>query len=136
MSQRLRRMGDQVQRELADLIRTELKDPRIHGFITVSAVKLSPDLGYADVYVTVMQQSLEQDVQTEEANAKTLDVLNSAAGYLRTELGHRIKTRFTPRLRFHYDTVTAHGNYMNALITKAVADLPPEDADYSATPLD
>lgn len=122
-SQRLKRMGDQVQRELSDLIRSELKDPRLGGLVTISNVKVSPDMGYAEVYVTVMGRELADD-QTEKAHQDTLDVLNGAAGFLRAELGRRIKTRITPRLRFHYDNVTAHGNYMMDLIAKAVKDLP------------
>lgn len=125
-SQRLKRMADTVQRELSDLIRMELKDPRLGGLVTISAVKVSPDLGYADVYVTVMGQELGDD-QTEIAHRETLDVLNNAAGFLRQELGRRIKTRITPRLRFHYDKTNAYGNYMFGLIAEAVKDLP--DAD-------
>lgn len=131
MSQRLKRMADQVQRELADLIRMELKDPRLGGLVTISGVKVSPDLGYAEVYVTVMGRELADD-QTAVAHAETLSVLNKASGFLRVELGRRIKTRVTPRLRFHYDTVTAHGNYMTQLISKAVADIAPEQPDQPA----
>ena len=131
MSQRLKRMADQVQRELADLIRMELKDPRLGGLVTISGVKVSPDLGYAEVYVTVMGRELADD-QTATAHEETLSVLNKASGFLRVELGRRIKTRITPRLRFHYDTVTAHGNYMTQLITKAVADIAPEEPDLPA----
>ena len=130
MSQRLKRMADQVQRELADLIRMELKDPRLGGLVTISGVKVSPDLGYAEVYVTVMGRELADD-QTAIAHAETLSVLNKASGFLRAELGRRIKTRITPRLRFHYDTVTAHGNYMTQLITKAVADIAPDTPESS-----
>jgi ribosome-binding factor A len=122
-SQRLKRMGDQVQRELSDLIRSELKDPRLGGLVTISGIKVSPDMGYADVYVTVMGRELSND-QNAQAHKDTLDVLNGAAGFLRQELGRRIKTRITPRLRFHYDNVTAHGNYMMDLIAKAVHDTP------------
>lgn len=128
MSQRLKRMGDQVQRELSDLIRMSIKDPRMGGLVTISNVKVSADLGYAEVYFTVMRAELG-DEQTAQANQDTLAVLNGAAGFLRAELGRRIKTRFTPRLRFHYDSVTAHGNYMTQLISQAVADLPPPDTD-------
>jgi len=123
-------MADQVQRELADLIRMELKDPRLGGLVTISGVKVSPDLGYAEVYVTVMGRELADD-QTAIAHAETLSVLNKASGFLRAELGRRIKTRITPRLRFHYDTVTAHGNYMTQLITKAVADIAPDTPESS-----
>lgn len=122
-SQRLKRMADSVQRELADLIRQDLKDPRLGGLITISAVKVSADLGYADVYITVMGHELG-DEQSEETYKETLDVLNRASGFLRQELGRRIKTRVTPRLRFHYDKTNAYGNYMFGLIAEAVRDLP------------
>ncbi|ENV32263.1 ribosome-binding factor A [Acinetobacter gerneri] len=127
-SQRLKRMGDSVQRELSELIRQELKDPRLGGLVTISGVKVSPDLGYADVYVTVMGRELDND-QNEEAHKETLDVLNKAAGFLRQELGRRIKTRVTPRLRFHYDKTNAYGNYMFGLIAEAVKDLPEQKQD-------
>ncbi len=65
-SQRLKRMADTVQRELSELIRQELKDPRLGGLVTISAVKVSPDLGYAEVYVTVMGRELG-DEQSEAA---------------------------------------------------------------------
>lgn len=121
--QRLKRMADSVQRELSELIRQELKDPRLGGLVTISGVKVSPDLGYADVYVTVMGRELADD-QNEIAHRETLDILNKASGFLRQELSRRIKTRITPRLRFHYDKTNAYGNYMFGLIEKAVQDLP------------
>lgn len=127
-SQRLKRMADSVQRELSDLIRQELKDPRLGGLVTISAVKVSADIGYAEVYVTVMGRELG-DEQSESANKETLDVLNKASGFLRHELSRRIKTRITPRLRFHYDKTNAYGNYMFGLIEKAVQDLPERKSD-------
>ena len=130
-SQRLKRMGDTVQRELSELIRQELKDPRLGGIVTISAVKVSPDLGYADIYVTVMGRELEND-QNEQAHKDTLDILNKASGFLRQELSRRLKTRITPRLRFHYDKTNAYGNYMFGLIAEAVKDLPErEDEDQA-----
>ena len=88
-SQRLKRMADSVQRELSELIRQELKDPRLGGLVTISAVKVSADMGYAEVYVTVMGRELG-DEQSEVANKETLDVLNKASGFLRHELSRRI----------------------------------------------
>ena len=130
-SQRLKRRGDTVQRELSELIRQELKDPRLGGLVTISAVKVSPDLGYADIYVTVMGRELEND-QNEQAHKDTLDILNKASGFLRQELSRRLKTRITPRLRFHYDKTNAYGNYMFGLIAEAVKDLPErEDEDQA-----
>lgn len=126
--QRLKRMADSVQRELSELIRQELKDPRLGGLVTISGVKVSPGLGYADVYVTVMGRELSDD-QNEVAHRETLDILNKASGFLRQELSRRIKTRITPRLRFHYDKTNAYGNYMFGLIEKAVQDLPKRESD-------
>ena len=126
--QRLKRMADSVQRELSELIRQEWKDPRLGGLVTISGVKVSPDLGYADVYVTVMGRELSDD-QNEVAHRETLDILNKASGFLRQELSRRIKTRITPRLRFHYDKTNAYGNYMFGLIEKAVQDLPKRESD-------
>ena len=120
MNQRLQRLADQIQRELAVLIRDEVNDPRLTGFVTISSVKVSPDLGYADIYVTIMEPELN-DAMTKSSHEQSLQVLSNAAGFLRTELSHSLKTRTTPRLRFHYDEVTARGNYMMDLITKAVA---------------
>ncbi|HCK63284.1 MAG TPA: 30S ribosome-binding factor RbfA, partial [Acinetobacter radioresistens] len=96
--------------------------------VTISAVKVSPDLGYADVYVTVMGRELSDD-QNEQAHQQTLEVLNKASGFLRQELSRRIKTRITPRLRFHYDKTNAYGNYMFGLIAEAVKDLPERKED-------
>ncbi|EXW59810.1 ribosome-binding factor A [Acinetobacter baumannii 44467_7] len=126
--QSLKRKGESVQRELSELIRQELKDPRLGGLVTISGVKVSPDLGYADVYVTVMGRELSDD-QNEVAHRETLDILNKASGFLRQELSRRIKTRITPRLRFHYDKTNAYGNYMFGLIEKAVQDLPKRESD-------
>ena len=114
MSQRLQRLADQIQRELADLIRKDLKDPRL-GMITISAVKVSKDMGYADVYVTVLGKDLTADY------APSLEVLNHAAGFLRAALGKSLQIRMIPRLRFHYDEVVIRGNHMAALIHQAVS---------------
>ena len=120
MNQRMQRLADQIQRDLAELIRDDLNDPRLTGFVTISSVKVSSDLGYADIYVTIMEPELN-DEMNKYSHEQSLKVLNKAAGFLRTELSHRLKTRTTPRLRFHYDEVTAKGNYMMDLINKAVS---------------
>lgn len=118
MNQRLQRIADQIQRTLAVLIRDEINDPRLTGLVTISSVKVSPDLGYADIYVTVLEPSQDGGMN-EVAHAQSLQVLKNAAGFLRSQLSASIKMRTTPRLRFHYDTVTAYGNHMMNLIEKA-----------------
>ena len=128
MNQRLQRLADQIQRELAVLIRDAVNDPRLTGFVTISSVKVSTDLGYADIYVTIMEPELN-DAMTKSNHEESIKVLNNAAGFLRTELSHSLKTRTTPRLRFHYDEVTARGNYMMDLISKAVIKTEKNESD-------
>ena len=112
MSQRMQRLADQIQREIAGLIRSELKDPRL-GMVTISAVKVSKDMGYAEIYVTVLGKELDVDY------APSLAVLNNAAGFLRGALGKSLQVRMIPRLRFHYDEVVVRGNRMAELIHQA-----------------
>ena len=109
---RSRRVGEQMQRELAQLIQQEIKDPRI-GFVTVSAVDLSRDLSVAKVFISTLNK--EQDV------SEVLAVLTKASGFLRRELGRRMKTRIIPELRFVHDISIERGSELSALIDQAVA---------------
>jgi ribosome-binding factor A len=105
-----------MQRDLSELIRTEVKDPRV-GMATINAVKVARDLGYADVYVTLLtvQEVNEQSPEVRES----IKALNHAAGFLRSELGRRIKLRTMPQLRFHYDVSVGRGRELDALINRA-----------------
>ena len=112
---RIQRVAAQIQRELASLIQLEMKDPRL-GMVTVSAVDLSRDMSYADVFVTVLEQ--EDKAKREQ----TLAILTKGAGFLRGRLGHLIKLRIVPTLRFHYDESISRGQHLSALIDKAVQE--------------
>jgi ribosome-binding factor A len=109
---RTRRVGEQIQRELAGVLHEELKDPRL-GMISVSGVEVSRDLAHARVYISVLGG--------EETVSETLKVLNKAAGFLRHQLGQRMRLRVIPQLRFLYDESLAEGARMDALIAAAVA---------------
>ena len=109
---RTRRIGEQMQRELAALIRDGVKDPRV-GMATVSAVEVTRDLAHAKVFITVLGD--------ETARRDSLTALNNAAGFLRHELGQRMLTRTVPQLRFVYDESIEHGSRLSALIDAAVA---------------
>jgi ribosome-binding factor A len=111
---RTRRVADQIQRELAELIRDEIRDPRV-GSVTVSEVRVSRDLGYAEVYVT----GLGMD---EAASRQMVDALSGAAGFLRRQLASRMRLRTVPALRFHYDPVFDRGARLTRLIDDAVGD--------------
>ena len=118
---RTQRIGDQMQRELAQLIRREVKDPRV-GLVTITAVEVSRDVGHAKVFITVMGQDSAQDI------AQSIKVLNSAAGFLRMQLAKEMKLRSVPQLHFHYDESVTRGAHLSALIERAVA----EDSQHQA----
>lgn len=109
------RIADQIQRDLALLLHREVKDPRV-GLPTVSGVKVSKDLAYADVYITFM--AIGEPDKVKEA----LAVLDNASGMLRSLLSKSIKLRVMPRLRFHYDETIVEGPRISALINAAVAE--------------
>jgi ribosome-binding factor A len=111
---RARRIGEQLQRELAVLIPQEVKDPRL-GMITVSAVKVSSDLSHARVYVTVLGK------EADEA-AESVQILNGAAPFLRQILFRGMKLRTMPQLQFVHDDTMIEGNRLVALIERSVAE--------------
>ena len=104
-------VADQIQRDLSELIARELKDPRV-GMVTINAVEVTPDYAYATVYFSVLPDD-------EATVASTLAGLRHAAGFLRSQLGRRVRIHTTPELRFVHDTSTAHGMSMSRLIDEA-----------------
>lgn len=107
---RSHRVADQIQRDVAELIR-ELKDPRI-GMVTINGVEVTPDYAHAKVYFSL----LVGDSQACQ------EALNEAAGFLRNGLFKRLQIHTVPTLHFHFDRTTERAAEMNSLIQKAVAD--------------
>ena len=107
---RSHRVSDQIQRDVAELIR-ELKDPRV-GMVTINSVEVTPDYAHAKVYFSV----LIGDPQACE------DGLNEAAGFLRNGLFKRLQIHTVPTLHFHFDRTTERAAEMSALISRAVSD--------------
>jgi ribosome-binding factor A len=101
------RVAEQIQRELAQLIQQEIKDPRI-GMVTVADVEVTADLAHARVYVTVLGD--------DDTARETIAALNHAAGFLRRELSHRMAIRNTPALRFIHDQTTETANRLATLL--------------------
>ena len=114
-SKRIDRISELMQRKLSQLIQQEVKDPRLSRFITISAVKVSPDLGHAKVYFTVFGDEIKQ----------TAEILNSAASFLRTTLARTMKFRTVPQLHFIYDESIEYGRRLSRLID----DLNPPEKD-------
>ena len=101
-SNRIGRINEEVQRELAALIPT-VKDPRVTGMISVTAADVTPDLKFAKVYISVLDKGDSEQV---------LKGLKSAAGYLRRELGAAVQLRYTPQLQFMADDSIEQGAHI------------------------
>ena len=103
---RPQRLGDLMQRDLSELIRLELRDPRV-GMITITSVDVSPDMSHAKVFFTLLEKDKLED---------TLHGLKRSAGFLRSQLAKRIKMYTTPELRFTYDESVERGDHLSRLI--------------------
>ena len=108
------RVADHLRERLADIIRAQMRDPRV-GMISVNDVRVSRDYAFADVFVS----SLGAD--DAEAQKELITVLEHAAGFLRSAVARDNTMRTTPKLRFHYDEVAVNGVRMESLIRRAVA---------------
>lgn len=107
------RVNGEVQRELGDIIRMDIKDPRIAPLTSVTDVEVTPDLKFCKVYISVLGD--------DEAGAQTIQGLKSAAGYIRRELARRINLRNTPELNFVLDNSIAYGMAMSKKIDEVMA---------------
>lgn len=117
------RVADQIQRELADLIQHEIKDPRV-GQVTIISVEVTRDYSHAKVFYTTLA-SKEEKFLVEKG-------LEHAKGFLRSSLSHRMKLRITPQLHFIYDESVERGVRLSKLIDDAIAQdkiTHPTDAD-------
>ena len=110
------RVADQIQRDLAELIARELKDPRV-GMVTINAVEVTPDYAHAKVFFSLLTGDPEE----------TLAGLNTAAGFLRSGLFKRLHIHTVPTLHFVFDRTTERAADMNALISKAVSSRSKEE---------
>ncbi len=115
------RVADQIQRDLAELIAYELKDPRV-GMITLTEVQVTPDYAHAKVFFTMLSDNKEDIKQTVEG-------LSKASGYLRNMLGKRLHIHTLPQLHFVHDTSTSRGMQMSALIEQANATRAADDGE-------
>lgn len=109
------RINMEVQRELSQIIRSEIKDPRIHPLTSVVAVEVTLDLKYCKAYISVLGD--------EEAGKATIEGLRSAASFVRRELAHRVNLRNTPEIKFILDQSIEYGVNMSKLIDEVTKDL-------------
>ncbi|RFU61570.1 30S ribosome-binding factor RbfA [Peribacillus glennii] len=113
MSLRANRVGEQMKKELTEIIGRKIKDPRI-GFVTVTDVAVTGDLQQATVYISVLGD--------EEQKENTLKGLAKAKGFIRSEIGQRIRLRKTPEIAFEFDESIAYGNRIDTLIHQIHAE--------------
>ena len=111
-NQRNRRVAEQIRQELADILRRDMKDPRVAG-VTFTAVDVTTDLEHAKVWFTAF-------INTDHEAAR--QGLARAAGFLRSELSQRMSLRTVPKLTFVYDESVERGAHLSELIDKAVAE--------------
>ncbi len=112
------KVADQIQRDLAELIARELKDPRV-GMVTIQAVEVTPDYAHAKIFFSVLTGD----------PAAAVEGLNQAAGFLRNGLFKRLHIHTVPTLHFVYDRTTEKAADMNALIARAVASRSKDSED-------
>ncbi|MCL1058331.1 30S ribosome-binding factor RbfA [Shewanella gelidimarina] len=111
---RTRRIAQQLQQELAQVLQRDMKDPRI-GFVTVNDVDVSRDLSYAKVYVTFFEED-------ESLVKQKVQALDDAAGYIRSLVAGRMKLRVMPELRFIYDSSLVEGMRMSNLVSRVISN--------------
>ena len=116
---RMERMGLQMQKEVSDIIRTQVKDPRI-GFLTVTGVEVTNDLAHAKIFISVLGSS--------EERTQTMQVLERVKGFVRTEVAKRIRMRVTPELHFKLDESMDYsariGQVLQEIATREGKDAP------------
>ncbi len=107
---RSQRMAEQLRRELAEIVRNDIKDPRL-GFVSFTEVRMSRDLSHAVIYCSVLNS---------EDQLESVEILNHAVGFVRKEIAHRIRARIVPTLKFVIDDSVIRGEAMDELISEAI----------------
>ena len=110
---RANRLAEEMKREISDILRDEIKDPRV-GFVSVTRVEVSSDLRYARIFVSVLGDQAERR-ELEKA-------LKKAGGFIRSQLAHRIRLRYTPELTFKLDESIEHGIRISSLFRQGLVD--------------
>jgi ribosome-binding factor A len=111
------RIAEMIQRKLAQIIPQEVKDPRLKGFVTISAVKVAADLGHAKIYFTIL----------DEDKPLATSILNASSSYLRSALARSITLRTVPQLHFIYDESIEYGERLSRLIDEVNPELSEDD---------
>lgn len=110
MARRLEKLSEEIKREISHILRNEIKDPRISSMVSVTAVEVSRDLSHAKIYISLLGSEREKE--------KTLEGLQRARGFIRKELGRRVRMRIVPEITFTIDKSIEYGAYISELLEK------------------
>lgn len=105
---RVRRVAEQIKKDVSQIISVELKDPRVAGMTSITDVQLSRDLKYASIYVSILGSEQEKE--------ETLQTLIRASKFIRGEIGKRVRLRYTPELNFYLDTSIEYGAHIESVL--------------------
>ncbi len=105
---RSQRVGHLIREDVSDMVVNRLKEPRL-GFLTVTDTNVTEDLRFARIYISTLK---------DEDRDETLEILNSAKSFIRSELGRRLRMKFVPSLEFRFDETTRYGDKMERLLKK------------------
>ncbi len=122
---RIDRISGEVRREMSDIIQNEIKDPRLPDIVSVTSVRVTKDLKRAKVFISVLG--------TVEEKQEAIKALQHAAGFIRREIGHRVRIRTTPELYFELDDSIEHGIHISRLI-QDVMSKQPQSPDQQESP--
>lgn len=117
-SNRLNRIDEEMKKEISHIITYDLKDPNITGLISVTKVKVSGDLKYAKVYVSMLNA---------KDNKQVLAALKKSVGFVRTEVAKRINLRTTPEIIFIFDDSIEYGARIDTILKNVIKDIKPEN---------
>lgn len=116
---RMNRVEEELKREISNIINYELNNTNITGMVSVTKVKVTPDLRYARVFVSMLNSSKK----------KTLDALKKSSGYIRTQIAHKINLRTTPEIIFEFDESIEYGAKIDSLLKDIIKDIKPEEGE-------
>ena len=111
---RMNKIDEELKKEISSIISTELKNPHLTGLISVSKVKTTPDLRYAKVYVTMIN---------EKSKKENLSILKKSSGFIRSEIAKKINLRYTPELVFEFDESLEYGTRIDEILKNITKDL-------------
>ena len=125
---RIGRLGEEIRRVVSDLLLREIKDPRLSGIVSISAVEVTADYSYATLFISVLNDPGSGESE-EERKIEVLEAFQSAKGLIRREVGRQIKLKHVPEILFKIDTSLEYGRHISKVIAELGIDREEEDGD-------